>query len=202
MLLLAKVRARLARLFYARFFKPAGVDLAADVRLNGWPLFASYAGSSIVIGRGGVLCSEPSMTALGVRQPVIFRTLTGKARISVGRDCGFSGTTVVAATSITIGNNCMLGANVTIFDTDFHNVHSTTRRYEPVDWDAISAPVSIADNVFIGTGAIICKGVTIGENSVIGAGSVVTKSIPANSIAAGNPCRVLGEVKAGPADHV
>jgi acetyltransferase-like isoleucine patch superfamily enzyme len=49
--------------------------------------------------------------------------------------------------------------------------------------------------VLIGTNAIVLKGVSIGDNSVIGAGSVVTKSIPANCIAAGNPCRVIRELR-------
>lgn len=202
MIFLAKVRAGFARLLYGRFFKPANVDLHPRTRLNGWPLFACAAGSKVTIAEGAVLCSEPSMTALGVRQPVIFRTLTPTASITIGKDCGFSGTTVVAAKSVTIGNGCMLGANAMIFDTDFHNIHSKNRRYEKVDWELISAPVRIGDNVFIGTGAIVCKGVEIGENSVIGAGSVVTKSIPANSIAAGNPCRVVGTVGDGAARDV
>ena len=52
-------------------------------------------------------------------------------------------------------------------------------------------PVSIGDNCWIGANTVICPGVTIGENSVIGAGSVVTRDIPANVVAAGNPCRVI-----------
>jgi maltose O-acetyltransferase len=58
-------------------------------------------------------------------------------------------------------------------------------------------PVTIGDNVWIGGGAIILPGVTIGKNSVIGAGSVVTKSIPDNSVAVGNPCRVIRALKEG-----
>lgn len=194
MLILAKARGLLYRLLYPRLFKPRGLHLARTAHIQGWPLIACAPGSRISIDERTSLCSEAYMTALGVRQPVILRTLTPKAVITIGKDGGFSGTTVVAATSITIGDGCMLGAHVMIFDTDFHNVHSKSRRYERVDWDRISAPVRIGDNVFIGTGAIICKGVEIGENSVIGAGSVVTKSIPANAIAAGNPCRVVGSV--------
>ena len=56
--------------------------------------------------------------------------------------------------------------------------------------DTIACPVTIESGVWIGGGAVILPGVTIGRNSVIGAGSVVTKSIPENSIAVGNPCRV------------
>ena len=54
-----------------------------------------------------------------------------------------------------------------------------------------SAPVVIGEDCFIGAGTTILKGVTIGDRVVIGAGSVVTKSIPADCIAAGNPCRVI-----------
>lgn len=56
---------------------------------------------------------------------------------------------------------------------------------------ARSAPIVIEDDVLIGTGCIVLKGVTIGARSVIGAGSVVTRSIPEDSIAAGNPCKVI-----------
>lgn len=57
-----------------------------------------------------------------------------------------------------------------------------------------SFPVTIGDNVWIGSGTIIMPGVTIGSNSVIGAGSIVTKDIPADCIAVGNPCKVLREI--------
>lgn len=56
-------------------------------------------------------------------------------------------------------------------------------------------PITIGDNVWIGGGAIVLPGVTIGDNSVVGAGSVVTKSIPAYSVAAGNPCKVIRKLK-------
>ena len=55
-------------------------------------------------------------------------------------------------------------------------------------------PVHIGRNCWIGAGAIIMPGVTIGDNTVIGAGSIVTKDIPANVVAAGNPCRVMREI--------
>ena len=51
--------------------------------------------------------------------------------------------------------------------------------------------VTIGDNVWLGGNVVVCPGVTIGDNTVIGAGSVVTKDIPANVVAAGNPCRVI-----------
>lgn len=55
-------------------------------------------------------------------------------------------------------------------------------------------PITIGDNCWLGGNVTICGGVNIGEGCVIGAGSVVTRDIPANSLAAGNPCRVIREV--------
>jgi acetyltransferase-like isoleucine patch superfamily enzyme len=85
----------------------------------------------------------------------------------------------------------LLGADVKIFDTDFHTLSPENRRYNTDPDNIPVAPVKIDDNVFVGTGAIIMMGTTIGENSVIGAGSVVRGAIPANVIAAGNPARVI-----------
>lgn len=88
---------------------------------------------------------------------------------------------------IEIGKNVLFGPAVTVA-TVGHPINPAMREY------MYAETVKICDNVWVGGGAIICPGVTIGENSVIGAGSVVTKDIPANSVAAGNPCKVLREI--------
>ena len=88
---------------------------------------------------------------------------------------------------ITIGNGVMFGPAVTIA-TVGHPINPNLRGYMYCD------PVTIKDNCWIGGNSIICPGVTIGENTVIGAGSVVTKDIPANVVAAGNPCKVIREI--------
>jgi acetyltransferase-like isoleucine patch superfamily enzyme len=77
-----------------------------------------------------------------------------------------------------------------IADTDFHPLRPS-ERHDSQKAFAEAKPVQIMENVFIGTRVMVLKGVTIGEGSVIGAGSVVTQDIPAGSIAAGNPCRVI-----------
>ena len=87
---------------------------------------------------------------------------------------------------IKIGNNVFLGPNVQIYAAT-HPVVASERIKGP----ELAVPVTIGNNVWIGGGSIICPGVSIGENTTIGAGSVVTKDIPANVVAAGNPCRVL-----------
>ncbi|MBE5991354.1 MAG: sugar O-acetyltransferase [Paenibacillaceae bacterium] len=88
---------------------------------------------------------------------------------------------------IIIGKKVMFGPGVTIA-TVGHPIRPDMREY------MYSQPVVIEDNCWIGAGTIICPGITIGENSVIGAGSVVTKDVPQNSVAVGNPCRVIREI--------
>lgn len=87
---------------------------------------------------------------------------------------------------VTFGNDCFVGPNVGIYTA----CHSTipAERNTRQEW---SRPVTIGDNCWIGGGVTILPGVTIGNNCTIGAGSVVVKNIPDNSIAAGNPCRVV-----------
>ena len=97
---------------------------------------------------------------------------------------------------IHIGNQVLIASNVQIY-TSSHPVLPQERFV--ADWKekgttffrTFAKPVTIEDGVWIGGGAILLPGVTIGRNSVIGAGSVVTRSIPENSVAVGNPCRVI-----------
>lgn len=148
-------------------------------------------GGRIVLGRKVTLVSRSAATALGVSRPVILRCLTGGSTITIGDDCGLSGTTVCAAQSIRIGKRCLFGADVAVFDTDFHNHAPEGRRYAVPDWEAISRPVVIGDDVFVGTRSIITKGVTIGDGAIVAAGSVVTKDVPPRAIVAGNPAQVV-----------
>jgi acetyltransferase-like isoleucine patch superfamily enzyme len=112
--------------------------------------------------------------------------------VSVNMNCTF-----IDCNKITIGNNVLIASNVQIY-TAAHPVELADRLTP--DWHEGSSqyfcktfalPVAIEDGCWIGGGVIIIPGVTIGKGSVIGAGSVVTKDIPANSLAVGNPCRVI-----------
>lgn len=94
--------------------------------------------------------------------------------------------TVVDDYHVIIGNNVLIAPNVTISVTG-HPVHPELRNTGAM----YSFPVTLHDNVWIGSNVVINPGVTIGENTVIGAGSVVTGDIPANVVAVGVPCKVL-----------
>lgn len=89
--------------------------------------------------------------------------------------------------TITIGEKVMFGPAVTIA-TVGHPIHPDMREYMYTD------PVKIGDNCWIGGGVTICPGVSIGDNTVIGAGSVVIHDIPADCVAAGNPCKVIRKI--------
>jgi maltose O-acetyltransferase len=91
---------------------------------------------------------------------------------------------------ISIGAGGLFGANVEIFDSNFHDLDPRRR----VGGTPRTAHVDIGHNVFVGMGVRILKGVTIGADSVIGAGAVVSSAIPAGVIAAGNPARVVREL--------
>ncbi len=97
--------------------------------------------------------------------------------------------TVLDEAIVTIGDDCFIGPNVSIY-TACHSTDPVERNTRN-EW---AKPVTIGDNVWIGGSVTILPGVTIGDNCTIGAGSVVTKDIPANSIAVGNPARVIKQV--------
>lgn len=123
--------------------------------------------------------------------------------IEIGHHVGMSSPCLWAKERIIIGNYVNIGGDCIIMDSDAHNLNWRVRdsgrmfsSKENMDGHtAKCAPIIIEDHVFIGARCIILKGVTIGYGSVIGAGSVVVKDIPANSIAGGNPCKVIKKIQ-------
>jgi acetyltransferase-like isoleucine patch superfamily enzyme len=89
---------------------------------------------------------------------------------------------------ILIGEGVMIAANAALYSYDHGMAPDQPIRKQPL---TAKAPITIHNEAWIGTGAIILSGVTIGEGAVIGAGAVVTKDIPAGAIAAGNPARII-----------
>ncbi len=93
---------------------------------------------------------------------------------------------------ITIGAVCQIGTRVQLL-TASHPVDPEPRR---IGWE-YGQSITIADNVWLGAGAIVCPGVSIGEDTVVGAGAVVSRDLPAGVVAAGVPARVLREIGEG-----
>lgn len=147
--------------------------------------------SFVKIGNNVVIKSGDGYNALA-RNIQASLCIEQGAKLIIGNHVGLSSPCILASKGIYIGNNCIIGADCLLLDTDSHNINYLLRR----DWinDAPTSSKSeiyIEDDVMIGARCIILKGVRIGARTVIGAGSVVTKSLPADCIAAGNPCKII-----------
>lgn len=97
--------------------------------------------------------------------------------------------TILDNNDVRIGNHVMIGPATQIY-TAAHDLQAETRNQ---GWE-VAKPIEIEDNVWIGGGVIILPGVRIGRNSVVGAGAVVTHSVPANTVVAGNPARIIKNI--------
>lgn len=98
---------------------------------------------------------------------------------------------ICANTSVSIGKNVLIGHDVEILDSDLHPLQPELRLQ---NGSFKSKPVTIGNNVFIGSCVKILKGVEIGDNSVVAHSSVVTKSVPSNVIIAGNPAKIIKNI--------
>jgi len=129
-------------------------------------------------------------------------SLGKEATCTVGDFTLLNGVLFMAEEHIEIGSYCIMSWNVGIADSDFHPLDPAQRMQDalalapfyagrPPRPKLRTAPVRIRDNVWIGMGALILKGVEIGENSVVAAGAIVTKSVPPNVVVAGNPAVIV-----------
>ena len=177
----------LGKLIYINYLKYKGVEIGRRVTLLGLAIVSKHNNSRILIGDNCQLISNSIDTALGCNHKLVLRTLSSNSSIIIGNNTGISCGSICAAGSIVIGSDCLIGANVTIIDNDFHPI-SPQLRLKNRDLINNIADIDIGNNVFIGTNVLILKGVTIGNNSVIAAGSVVVKPIPSDVVAAGSPC--------------
>lgn len=148
----------------------------------------------LFLGEGEILLGEG--VQFGWRQSPLYYTgycmveaSTPGARIELGDRTEFNNNLMLKSEGpgIRVGRDGLFGANVEIFDSNFHELDPSRR----VGGRPRMGAVEIEDNVFVGMGVKILKGVSVGANTVIGAGAVVSSSVPGDVIVAGNPARVV-----------
>ena len=162
-----------------------GITYGKRLRVIGKIIVFRTPKSFIQIGDECTFNSSSKYNFRGINHPCILQTGRPTAKIIIGNHVGMSGVSIVSNNSVTIGNDVLIGANCIIGDRDDHS-----ERYP-----STSKPIELKDHVWLGMNVTVLKGVTIGENSIIGANSLVTKDIPANCIAAGNPCKIIKQLQ-------
>ncbi|HIG42879.1 MAG: acyltransferase [bacterium] len=175
---------RIERWYTNHFVAPHLESLGSDSNMMK-PWFIDVHGAHITIGNNIHVVTAPDRrVSLSTWH---FEDYQG--HIAIGDHCLICpGVRMDSGSSITIGDNCMFAAGSYITDADWHDLYDRTKSV------GVTKPVILSDNVWIGDGAIVCKGITIGENSIVGAGAVVTSDVPANSVAAGNPARIVKQL--------
>ena len=166
--------------------------------LGNLPIIKSPKNGKIILGNKVVLNSDFIHSNTSLTTKVKF--VTGiNGRITIGDNCDLNGTCMVAYDEIEIGNNCQFASSSIICDTDFHPVNIEARFKQmqglPFSYDDVKKKkIKIGNNVWLGWGSIVLKGVSIGDNSIVAAGAVVVKDVPSNMIVAGNPAIVVKEI--------
>jgi acetyltransferase-like isoleucine patch superfamily enzyme len=176
-----RLQKRLEAWLVSHFLEPQLDECGTGLEIIG-ARWVSFSGPKIRLGQ------HVHMMALR-DAPIRLAVFEGMGEISVGDHVLMNpGVRIVSAESITIGKDCMLAMHCHLSDADWHDVDH--RIFAPGKTRAIH----IGDNVWLGDGVRVLKGVTIGDNTIVGAGSVVTKSLPDDVIAGGNPAVVIGEL--------
>lgn len=164
-----------------------GIKYGKCNRFTGRIALRRYPGSTISIGSRCQFLSAFHSNQIGIYSRCSIIALQPGACVEIGDDCGFSGAVILCTKHIRIGNNVRCGANTLIIDTDMHTDDPRAGK---------NKDVVIEDNVWLGYGVKVLKGVHIGKGSMIGAMSIVTKDVPAGVVAAGNPCKIIREIEA------
>jgi tetrahydrodipicolinate N-acetyltransferase len=155
---------------------------ALRVGLGSFGLSSTADTSVIRVRPGGTLrCEGVVSLQRGVRIVVDGGTL------SIGHGTNVNGSArLLVRSGLTLGEHCTLSWDCQLLDNDFHTmtIDGTER--------PSTAPITIGNRVWIGTAAVILKGVTIGDGAVVAAGAIVSRDVPAHAIVAGTPAKVIG----------
>lgn len=173
--------------------KSGGARIGSNSNIKYNLYFKKSKNSKVTIGDDFVFFSGNNLNPLSPgRKGAIFAE--GDAVITIGNRVGMSSAILWAKKGITIGDRVTVGANVVILDSDCHSLNQLDRWTENDMKNCKCKPIVIEDDVLIGAGSYVLKGVHIGARSIIGAGSIVTSDIPADCIAAGNPAKIIRNI--------
>lgn len=157
-----------------------------------WWRLRPYADNTLVVGVDSIIDTRIVFERAGAEVVIGNRTFLGRGIVTV-------------ADKLEIGDDVMVAWGVTITDHNSHSLRFSERaadvqnwRQGKKEWTGIRvSPVRIGDKAWVGLNAIVLRGVNVGEGAIVGAGSVVTKDVPAWSVVAGNPARVVREIPPG-----
>ncbi|HEY3842938.1 MAG TPA: acyltransferase [Acidimicrobiales bacterium] len=173
------------------YLRARSIPVPRSARFVGFPVITIAPDSVLQIGERFNAVSGRRRHIMGLDHACIIRTVRSGARLIIGDDVGVSGITLCAAYHIEIGSNCLIGANATIIDTNFHPLDPQEWWTSPVPEPKATDAIMIGHDVFIGADTYVLRGSTIGDGAVIGAASVVSGEVPPNSVYAGNPARLI-----------
>ncbi|UYZ21791.1 acyltransferase [Mesobacillus jeotgali] len=176
--------------YYKVLLKISKIKYGENLNLQGCPVIYNKRGSSIKIGNNVTIKSSFLSNLVGLYSRSIIVTRTPEAKIEIGDNVGISGATIYARSSITIGNNTMIGGNAKILDNDFHPIEINARNAD-IKEKIKTRPIYIGENCFIGCNTLILKGTELGDGCVVGAGAVVSGKFPPNSVIVGNPGKTM-----------
>lgn len=173
------------------YFKSCGANFGKNFNVYNQVYLYMLDHSKLTIGDNFTFTSGESYNPL-CRNIKGCIAINKKAELTIGNNVGISSACIWVHKSIRIGNNVKIGGDTILLDSDCHSLYYMHRRKDDIDHsNKKDKEIIIEDDVLIGTRCIILKGVHIGARSIIGSGSIVTKDIPADCIAAGNPCQII-----------
>lgn len=183
------LRDTLSFIFHAFYRFSNNIDVGKNSIVS-WHIISAKKSNKVIIGENSIF-----------RARVIFEEDNGV--LSVGHRSYIGKSKLICKSSIDIGDDVIMSWGVTIVDHDSHSLNWPERENDIInwingvkDWSNVScAPVKIENKAWVGFGVSILKGVTVEEGAVIAAGSVVTKDVPAFSLVAGNPAKIIRLVK-------
>lgn len=166
-----------------------GVKLGKKVKVGVSPIIMRQAEAEIELKDGVSLNGTAYENCVCSGNKMVLASLRPKAKIVIGKGTGISCSSIIATKGIFIGENVNIGAGCCIIDSDFHPIDLLERR-DSTNW-GLSKEIYIQNDVWLGAEVMVLKGVTIGQGAVVAARSLVMKDVPAFTMVAGSPAKIV-----------